>query len=182
MNVARAAERTRARRGVLVRFVLLSFLMMPVGYVIAWLGGYEGWQRLTAALGLGVLLVAFGLIVIKIMQWVASDVVMGFLQFGGSARGASNTSRAEALAAAGVYHEASAEFDAARAIAGDAFPAMRVEAEMHATASGDPNRAETLFLRIRRCPEATRNDELYASHRLIDLYIGPLDQRAGRVM
>ncbi len=35
MNVARAAERTRARRGVLVRFVLLSFLMMPVGYVIA---------------------------------------------------------------------------------------------------------------------------------------------------
>ena len=35
MNVARVAERTRARRGVLVRFVLLSFLMMPVGYVIA---------------------------------------------------------------------------------------------------------------------------------------------------
>lgn len=52
---------------------------------------------------------------------------------------------------------------------------------MHATASGDPNRAESLFLRIRRSPKATRNDELYASHRLIDLYIGPLDDQ-GRAM
>ena len=70
---------------------------------------------------------------------------------------------------------------AARAIAGDSIPSVCVEAEMHGTASGDPKRAETLFLRIRRSREATRNDELYVSHRLIDLYIGPLDDQ-GRAM
>ena len=176
-----AAEKARTRRGVLFGFVLVSFLMMPAGYVIARLGGYEGWQRLAVALGLCVLLVAIGLLVIKIMQWIASDVVMGFLQPGGSARGVSNTSRAEALAAAGAFHEAAAEFEAARAISGDSIPSMRVEAEMHATASGDPKRAEVLLLRIRRSAEATRNDELYASHRLIDLYTGPLDDQ-GRAM
>ena len=70
---------------------------------------------------------------------------------------------------------------AARAIAGDSIPSVCVEAEMHGTASGDPKRAETLFLRIRRSREATRNDELYVSHRLIDLYIDPLDDQ-GRAM
>ena len=69
---------------------------------------------------------------------------------------------------------------AARAIAGDSIPSVCVEAEMHGTASGDPKRAETLFLRIRRSREATRNDELYVSHRLIDLYIVPLDDQFAR--
>ena len=174
-------EKARARRSLVFGFIIIAIAVTPVGYVIARLQGYEGRERWIAAALVSVGLLIAGGIAVKAMQWLASDVFLAFLQPGGDARGASNTSRAEALAAAGLVEQATAEFDAARATDGDRIPALRVEAELHATAQGDPKRAEALFTRIRRSPNATRTDELYASHRLIDLYIGPL-QDQGRAM
>ena len=50
-------------------------------------------------------------------------------------------------------------------------------------ATGKPNDAANAFeaLRIRRVKAATVHDERYATHRLIDLYVGPLNDN-GRVM
>ncbi len=175
------AEKARARRSFVFGFLFVALLTMPIGYFLARLDGFEGVDRWTVGAGITVALLAAATAVIKVMQWLASHMAMSFLQPGGSGRGGSNTSRAEALAAAGLIEEATAEFAAARAIDGDSIQSLRVEAELNTTAAGDPKRAEDLFLRIRRDPNVTRSQELYASHRLIDLYIGPLADQ-GRAM
>ncbi|MBL0172799.1 MAG: hypothetical protein IPP90_19235 [Gemmatimonadaceae bacterium] len=126
------------------------------------------------------LLVA-GLSATKLVQWLSGQLVMSIVSPGGRARGPNGHSRAEALVAAGRLDDATAEFEATREKLGDTVASLRAEAELHAMSSGDPKRAEALFQRIRRAPDAQPGDELYASHRLIDLYLGSLND-PGRVM
>jgi len=176
-----ANEARRTRRARLVGFFLASALVSPFGYVVAGTRGLEGAARQGAAVVLALAMVSVGLALIAAMQWLASKVLMGFVQPGGRSRGPAAHSKAEALAASGRLDEAAAEFEASRSRGGSSIASLRAEAELHASGSGDPKRAEELFLRIRRAPDATTSDELYASHRLIDLYVGPL-QDPGRVL
>jgi len=88
---------------------------------------------------------------------------------------------AEALAANGKLDDAANAFEALRVTHGDDVASLRAEAELFAGAGNDPLRASELFQRIRRVKEATLQDERYATHRLIDLYVGPLNDK-GRVM
>jgi hypothetical protein len=127
------------------------------------------------------LAVVGGLIVIRLVQWIAGGAVRSFVAPGGAARAPVTFSKAQSLAAAGLVEDASREFDLARAAGDETVAMLRAEAELHLTASGDPSRAEVALLKIRRAPKATLTDELYASHRLIDLYLGPLADE-GRVM
>jgi hypothetical protein len=52
---------------------------------------------------------------------------------------------------------------------------------MQCRPGGDRERARELLLRLRQAADAVPADELYATHRLLDLYLGPLDD-AGRAM
>ncbi len=171
-----AGERKRARRNQVVAATMGVVLLAPIGFVLARAVGVSSAWRIVAAPLIALGMVTAGVVAVKTVQWCSTHVVMSFLQPGGRGRAPVAHSRAEALAAAGRVDEARAEFDAARTGAdghGD-IASLRAEAEFNATAAGDPRRAEELFLRIRRAPQATANDELYASHRLIDLYLGPL--------
>lgn len=58
---------------------------------------------------------------------------------------------------------------------------LRAEAELHATYGGDATQAAQLFSQLRQDERASKADILYASHRLLDLYSGPLDS-PGRVL
>jgi hypothetical protein len=176
-----ATERRRARRTQIVGYVLATALLTPVGWVLATLMELERSRRLPAAIGLAAAAVAAGLVVIVLIQWLSGQAVISFMQPGGRSRAGAAHSKAEALAMAGRIDEATAEFEASRSRGGNSVASLRAEAELHSTASGDPRRAESLLLAIRRSPDATVNDELYASHRLIDLYLGALED-SGRVM
>jgi hypothetical protein len=176
-----AIEARRARRVRLIGFFVASALTTPFGYVLAGMRGLEGLGRELAAVALAVGLVSVGLGAIMAFQWIFAAAFMGFVQPGGRSRGPAAHSKAEALAASGRLDEAAAEFEATRAQGGGNIASLRAEAELHAGSNGDPKRAEELFLRIRKAPDATPSDELYASHRLIDLYMGSLAD-PGRVM
>jgi hypothetical protein len=177
-----AAERRRLWRTRVLVLIAMVIGLAPVGWVAAGFAlGYSGRQRLIAAPLMALVAVTIAFVGILGSQWIVSRIMLGFLQPGGMSRGAGRHSKAEALAASGLFEEASAEFEKVRVTLGDSIPSLRAEAELHATASGNPARAEELFQRIRRAPHATSNDELYASHRLLDLYIGPLNDE-GRVL
>ncbi len=138
---------------------------------------YRWLSSAATAIGFVLLMLA----AIRLIQWVAAGTTMSFAQPGGSSRGPDGHAKAESLAVAGLMEDATREFEIARAERGETIALLRAEAELHSTASGDAKRAEELFLRIRRSPDATRSDELYASHRLIDLYVGALND-PGRVL
>ena len=175
-----AAERRRKRRDSVLVVLLGAAIASPAGYVFAGQAGYTGRERQIAAIVGGLGIIVAGLIILRTVQWVFGRLALSVMQPGGAARGPVAHSKAEALAMAGRLDEATAEFEAARAAGGESIASLRAEAELHSTASGDPRRAEELYLRIRKSPQASVNDELYASHRLIDLYLGALDD-PGRV-
>lgn len=175
------AEARRTRRSRVFGFVFAVLLLTPVAYFVTAMQGIEGARRWVIAPGYAFAAVVAGLTFVGGLQWIATRVMMSFMQPGGRSRDVDSSSKAESMAMSGNFEEASAEFEANRARRGETIASLRAEAEIHASAAGDPKRAEELYLRIRRSPLATRSDQLYASHRLIDLYIGLLDD-PGRVM
>lgn len=181
MKRAVAAERARSRRSRLFIVILYVVGLAPVCYFLLGIMGFGGRQRTTGAVAAAGVLSILILGVVQMVQWITGGVFMTFLSPGGAARRPKGHSRAQSLAIAGDIEGANAEFDALRAEGGADIASLRAEAEMHSLASGDPKRAESLFQMIRRTPTATPSDELYASHRLIDLYLGPLND-SGRVM
>lgn len=181
LDRAIAAERARKRRSSVVGLFLATLFLSPLGWIIAHLLGVEGNGRAMMAPVIIAALVIGGLLLLKLLQAITSGMIMSFVNPGGPTRAPAAHSRAEALAAAGRMSEASAEFESIRGVEGDQVAILRAEAELHAASGGDPKRAETLYQRIRRAPGAKPSDELYASHRLIDLYLGALND-PGRVM
>ncbi len=181
LRAAVKVERRRRLRSAFLVSIMLSAMLSPAGYAMATLSGWRGASRIavagmTAVLGV---LALFG--AIRLIQWVSSGTVLAFLNPGGSGRSTRVHSHAEALAATGKLDDAANAFEALRVTHGDDVASLRAEAELFAGAGNDPLRASELFQRIRRVKEATLQDERYATHRLIDLYVGPLNDK-GRVM
>ena len=143
--------------------------------------GYNGNARVLVALGLAVALAGVGVLAILIAQWIGSGVLQTFLNPHGSRASAAITSRAESLVARGRYHEATAEFAALRAKHPRDIPLLRIEAEFQAGVGGNPQLAVQLLNQLRRVPNVTGAVEPYATHRLLDLYLGVLAD-PGRAM
>ena len=61
-------------------------------------------------------------------------------------------------------------------------PEPRVQAAEFHAGHGDPQRAAALFAEVRRLAGDDRGRELYATQRLIDLYIGPLAQTGSAIV
>ncbi len=168
------AERRHARRSRRWLFVFICVMLLPAGYAGARLLGFAGLQRTAATIALAIAVATCGAMIIALVQWITGQFVMSFSRPGGGARGAGTYSKAQALAAAGRLEEASAEFERLRTAGHVDIAALRAEAEIHMTPAGNPRRAEAVLQQIRRTAECTPGEELYATHRLIDLYQGVL--------
>ncbi len=169
------AERRRKRISSIVAYFITVLAMLPAGWVIATLAGLDDRPRRVAMVVASAMLVLIVFAVIRGVQWIMGRTVESIVIPGGSGREPVGHSNAEALAAAGRFAEASQAFEVARGKGGDDVSSLRIEAEIHAAPGGDPSRAAELLQRIRRVPTATLTDELYATHRLIDLYLGALN-------
>lgn len=130
-----------------------------------------------AALG-GLIGSAFTLFMIRVVHAWTQRGMLAVLEPGGRGRDTAVYSHAEALAVQGKLEAASKAFDQARAEHGDKASLLRGEADVQLRPEGDPDRARELLMRLRKAVDASRADELYATHRLIDLYLGPLGDEA----
>jgi hypothetical protein len=81
----------------------------------------------------------------------------------------------------GNREAATKAFDQVRAEHGERASLLRAEADVQLRPDGDAERARELLMRLRKAADATRADELYATHRLIDLYLGPIGDEARAV-
>jgi len=84
----------------------------------------------------------------------------------------------QALAMRGNVAAALASFEALMAGAPDDPHVKLAAAEMYASAGKDPARAAALYRESRLLPGATRGHEMTATNALIDLYRGPLGDKA----
>lgn len=181
LREAVARETRRKRISNTVAYSAAVLLVLPVGWVLATLRGLEGQPRRVAMVVVSASLVLLAFVIIRAVQWASGRAVVAIMNPGGSGHEPVGHSNAQALAAAGRFDEASEAFEAARGSDGDDVSSLRAEAEIHAAVGGDPVRAAELLQRIRRVPGASPTDELYATHRLIDLYLGALND-PGKVM
>ncbi len=183
-EIVRRAVATENKRQLLsgtLGYLILVLLLSPLGYGLATMREMTGRERIIGAVVASMGMVATGYAVLRIVQWLTGGTVNAIVHPGGASRAGKSYSQALALAAAGRIDEAAAAFEALRADEGDDVITLRAEAEMHAAPGGDPRRAVALLLRLRRVAVEGGRDELYASHRLIDLYHGALDD-PGKVM
>lgn len=174
-------DRRRARLNQAVVAGIVTFVMVVASYVLLKLYGITGWERLLLAVLGGVIGATVILTGVRASAFLSEAVMRGLFEPGGRGRDRAVHSRALALAAQGDFAAAADAFDALRRQHGQTAVLLRAEAEMQCRPGGDRERARELLLRLRQAADAVPADELYATHRLIDLYLGPLDD-AGRAM
>jgi hypothetical protein len=88
-------------------------------------------------------------------------------------------SREESLAARGDVAGALAAYEQHIIAAANNVVARSRAAELYAGKGGNPARAAELLREVQRIPRVSRSDHLHATNRLIDLYIGPLNDLDG---
>lgn len=81
----------------------------------------------------------------------------------------------ESLAAKGDVAGAIESFEALLAESPDDCDARVRVADLYARSMNDPARAATHFRKVQATPDAPSDKVVYASNRLVDLYMGPLD-------
>jgi len=160
---------------------LVFVFWCPFGLGIASIMGFKGTTRFLVALAFAVVLAIAGVLAILIAQSIGASVLQTFVNPRGSRSPAAITSRAESLVARGQYDEAAAEFAALRATYPHDVSLLRLEAEFHAGVGRNPHSAVQLFNQLRRVPDVPGAVERYATHRLLDLYLGVLAD-PGRAM
>lgn len=118
--------------------------------------------------GIGLLL--YRVVVVGSAKLVAGAVFTDRRGFSGS-----GYSHIEALEAIGDYDGALAAWDATVAREPAAHGARLHAADLHLKHRRDAARAATLFREVRQAATAPAHAKRYASQRLVDLYLGPLD-------
>lgn len=168
-------ERRRRRRDALLLWALASLLFVKPAHALLGLIGLPvdvRWPLAWVAAPLATALVYAAVVGVSGM---ASGLVLNILHPGRGGKAAPpGYSHAEALAAAGRMTEAEAAFEALHAERGDRVDVLHAEIAWQLKPGGSVERAKTLLQRLRKATGATRADDLYATQRLIDLYLGPL--------
>lgn len=179
LAVERDRQRAWLNRSVIVTIVTVV-MILACGLLLK-LYGITGSTRYILAVVGGCSMSGVILAGVQISKRLAEGVMRGLLEPGGRGRDVAVYSHAEALASRGDFQAASIAFDALRAAHGDTAALLRAEAEMQMRAGGNPTRARELLMRLRQSVNASRADELFATHRLLDLYLGALAD-PGRAM
>lgn len=173
-----ARERRKSRRDVGLLFGYYWVACTVSSYVFATLYRVPLPGRYGVAATGGVIGATVILLAVHAVQSLTQRGALAVLEPGGRGREQAVYSHAEALAVRGNVAAASKVFDEVRAQHGEKALLLRAEAEIQLRADGDAQRARELLMRLRRAADATRADELYATHRLVDLYLGPLADEA----
>jgi hypothetical protein len=160
--------------------VMLSIIAVPfaaIGFLLALLLELPKSARLPMALGSGVLgyaVVHFG------SQWIAGFTARGISRFlaprGDSTPYAPTFSYQDSLAVSGDLAGALRSYERHLARNPTDVEAQVRTAEL-ALKAGDATRAASLFSGVRRVPNLTVDRELYATQRLIDVYLDSLGDR-----
>ena len=170
--VERERKRTWLNRRVIVTAVIV--MLSLACETLMWLLGFRGITKFILSI-IGGCFASFVILSgVRASNRLWGGVVRGLLEPGGRGRYAAVYSQAESLASRGDFEAASRAFDSIRAKYGDTAALLQAEAEMHMRRGGDPARARELLLRLRQAVDASRADELFATHRLLDLYLGVL--------
>jgi tetratricopeptide (TPR) repeat protein len=168
-------ERRRRRRDMLLLWALASLLFVKPAHALLGMVGLPVDLRWPLAWLASPLATALVYAAVAGVGGVASGLMMNILHPGrGGEAAPPGFSHAEALAAAGRMEEAAAAFEALHAERGDRAEVLHAEIAWQLKPGGSVERAKTLLQRLRKAAGATRADELYATQRLIDLYLGPL--------
>jgi hypothetical protein len=175
-DVAQARRARRWRR--LGAFVLLSAACYGVAFLLLKVFGLYPSTRPLIALGVAPLMAAALLSLGWSILYVVTSSASAILHPGGRGRGPVSTSVAVALFTRGELDESAAAFDALRARHGETAALLRTEADLELSRTGRPARARELLIRLRRASDVSGGDELYATQRLIDLYLGSLGDEA----
>lgn len=171
-------ERQGARRNAASIFFVAWLWFTVVSFVFATAYRVPYPERFgVAALG-GLIGSAFTLFMIRVVHAWTQRGMLAVLEPGGRGRDIAVYSHAEALAVQGNLEASRKAFDQVRAEHGDKASLLRAEADVQLRPEGDPERARELLMRLRKAADAARADELYATHRLVDLYLGPLGDEA----
>lgn len=161
--------------------VLLGFVFTGIGIPLAELLGIPQSLRFAFVPAVGVV-AAF--LIYRIAWSIVDGAGRGIIAFvqpsGNSTPYARTYSAHQALAASGEFTEAFAAYDRTMQQEPMNLEIRRQAAELHMR-SGDVRRAESLFIEMRRLSTVSSAEELLATQRLVDLYLGALGSD-GRAM
>ena len=145
--------------GVLILQIGFVWWELPVGAVFGALAGGSGWLA--------------GHVFGTAWKQVAVD--------GSSTPYERQFSYEQALVMQGRVDDALASYEAAIATEPELVSARVKAAELYVKEKHDYQRAADLFRDVLRMPSITSGDDVYATNRLVDLYLGPLNE-PGRAM
>ena len=172
-------QRQRADAGNVLRLggylVLIFAGMLLIGFLLARLRGIGGVTGIAFAWTFAsVLTAATGIFILKLTGAAGATARAITFPTGASVPYEEQFSYQESMAARGDVAGALESYAAIIAERPTAvLPRVRA-AELHARDDRDPARAADLFRGVRDLPQSSRFDVLYASNRLVDLYVGPL--------
>jgi hypothetical protein len=160
---------------IVVTLTLIFVVSVAVGLGAATIRGFTGAGAILFALVLATVLTGGAAVLILRLVGASGALALAItFPSGASSPYEEQFSFQESLAARGDVEGALASYEAIITDRPYApLPRLRA-AELHATRGRDPERAAVLFRSVRDMPAATPRDALYASHRLVDLYDGPL--------
>ena len=189
--------RTKYRRGLAERFgddagtaptALYAFLVMTpvmgvIGFLLSGLLGITGGWTIPFALGFG-LVAGLGIMFGAMSVARTSGKAMGSMVVpsGASTPYQRQFSSQEALAAHGRVEEALMAYETELQVKPHDLALVMKAAELYLEHKQDPERAAELLRRVRRIDGAPPEKVLYASHRLVDLYLGPLHDRGRAIV
>lgn len=150
---------------------ILAFVaLLSRGWIVAILGAMLGFAG-------GLVVIGGGTIVFT--HLMARGATSFLLPGGGGGVREEEFSRERALVAAGQVEEALRLMERRRAEEPGNVALTLLLAETYARDGGKPRRAEPLFRAAREMRGVSAERDLYATNRLVDLYLGPLNDRAG---
>jgi len=147
--------------------------------VMVWTSGWGGgWARLAGVLAFVVVLVLSAGTAMALAGGSARGLSSFLAPSGGGSPSQDDWSYEKSLLARGQVDEAVSALEVRLANHPDDVALCLFLADVHARNAGDAARAERLFLRARETPGAAKAHDYQATTRLIDLYLGPLDDPA----
>ena len=161
---AEAADYYNAARGAIISGALAAFAGSMYG-------SSRGWHPLVGILVGGLAGSSVSWLAIMGVSRLAGKTFSAFIQPQGTYD--ETFSYEESLLARGHYAEAIAAFEQ-HAAAGTGGAAVIIRAADLHTKHGDLKRAAELFRQAQRRPDLSAESHMYATNRLIDLYMGPL--------
>jgi hypothetical protein len=189
--------RTKYRRGLAERFgddaqiaptAIYAFLVMTpvmgvIGFLVSGLIGLPGAWTFPFAIGFGLVAglgIMFGAMAVarRAGKTMGSVVVPS----GASTPYQRQFSSQEALAAHGRVDEALMAYETELKVKPQDLALVMKAAELYLEQKVNPERAAELLRQVRRIEGAPPEKVLYASHRLVDLYLGPLNDRGRAIV